>query len=112
MSLHNLTAFPSLSSIQLNPLTHTSRLNTKHVLIAVLGLEITHPLGLLYPRVPHHSIAHVITYDVVAGFPGCEDGCCIDKHVVVYAVYFAPDGDAGGSLLVRRCVEDFVCVGC
>lgn len=51
-----LRALEGITGLERLPALHAARLDTDHVLVAVLGREVTDPGGLLGPGVPHHEV--------------------------------------------------------
>lgn len=108
MALHNLPALERITGLQLLPSLDSPNLDTEHLLIPILGLEIPHTIRLLNPRVPHHRVFKVVARDVEACLPALDNGRGVDFDRFVHTVHFAGDAHVGVGLLVLGGVEDLV----
>lgn len=101
-SQDRLRAFEGITGLERLPPLHTARLDADHVLVAVLGREVTNPGGLLGPGVPHHQVGEVVADDRVGGLAALGD---LDRLAGalggrVDAICLAGDGDVG-----RLCLD-------
>lgn len=111
MRLHDLPAFKDIARCERLPAIHSAYLHAQHILVAVLGLKITHTLRLLDPRIPHDGVTEVLANDIEARLPVLHDRGGILLNGLVHTVRLASDADAGVVLLMLGCIKDFVDVG-
>ena len=107
--LNPTTALPRFPSLQIHPPLHTPRLHTNHLLIPIrYRAKITHPLGLVDPRIPHHHFIDArIGGEFQDRFLVLEDldwmwvfGFCgrgVGSGERVDAIGFRGEGDGGGG---------------
>lgn len=112
MALHNHTTLKSLTTLQLLPAVDSADFDADEVLVRILGPEVSHRLGLLHPRVPHHGIFEVVADDVEERLAILQDGGGVLLDRLVDAIGLAGDFEGGVVLRVLGSVEDFVRVGC
>jgi hypothetical protein len=129
----DLTSLEGLSTFQFLPSANLSRLDTYHLLEAILRLKITHRLCLLGPWIPDHYIVQIVSnnfknllstftnsYWVSRTFGRCIDpvgfssyrdggvGFCLcggSNLINVFAVVEAGDGDLADILLVVSIID-------
>lgn len=92
-----LRALEGITGLQCLPPLHAARLDADHVLVAVLGREVTNSSGLLGPWVPHHEVGEIVADDRVDGLAalGDLDGLAGPFGGRVDAICLAGDGDVG-----------------
>lgn len=66
VALENLASLETVLSLKSNPSVDSASLNTDHLLVAVLGLEIGNGFSAFSPRVPDDGVLHVVSDDIQA----------------------------------------------
>lgn len=66
MALEHLTCLEAVLSFKGDPAIDSTSLNTDHVLVAILGLEVGNGFGTLLPGVPDDGVLHVVSDDIQA----------------------------------------------
>jgi hypothetical protein len=110
ITLKNLTSLKAILSLQSNPTINSASLDTNHLLVTILGLEISDGFGAFSPWVPDDGVLHVVSDDIETGFVVYEDGGCVLREGLVDAVDGAFDAEVVALGVVLGGVEDFVCV--
>lgn len=101
---HWITTFQGLPSID------RSNLDTDHVLVSVLGGEISDCLCALFPRVPDYRVLQVISDDVEAWLAIYEDRCSVLLERFVDSVCLTLDLEFVPGSVVFGHVENFVII--
>ena len=112
MTLQDLPALKRVATLQLLPPIHRAHLDTNHILIPILRLEIAHALCLLGPGIPDDAIDEVVTLDIEPRLTVLDYGGGVLLNGFVDAIAFAADLEFGCGLLMFAGVEDFIDVGC
>jgi hypothetical protein len=107
-ALDQLTTLPYLALLQLLPPVYSSNLDADHRLVAIVGREVAHGLGLLDPWVPGNRVPDIVADDIKAGLSVFKDRSCVLRDRLVDAVNFAGDLEGVVLLLVCGRVEDLV----
>ena len=108
MALEELTALPTILGLKCNPTIDSTGFNTDHVLVSILGIEITNSLSLLLPRVPDDRVLEVVSDDVEARLVVDEDGGGVLLERLVHAVHLAFETKLVTSRVVLGLVENLV----
>jgi hypothetical protein len=66
IALEDLTSLETVLSLKSNPAVDCTSLDTNHLLVAVLGLEVGNGFGAFSPRVPDDGVLHVVSDDIQA----------------------------------------------
>ena len=56
MSLHDLAGLEAVAGFESDPTGNRTGLYTDHLLVTILGAEVTNDLGALFPRVPDDRV--------------------------------------------------------
>lgn len=108
VALEDLASLKAILSFKGDPAVNSTSLDTDHVLVAVLGLEVGNGLGALLPRVPNNSVLHVVSDDIEAGLVVDEDGGGVLGEGLVDAVDGALEAEFVTLGIVLSSVEDLV----
>lgn len=108
VALEDLASLEAILSFKGDPAVDSTCLDTDHVLVAVLGLEVGNGLGTLLPRVPNNSVLHVVSDDIEAGLVVDEDGGGVLGEGLVDAVDGALEAEFVTLGIVFSSVEDLV----
>jgi len=108
MALESLSGLEPIIALQRDPPINRTRLHTQHVLVPILGREVTDGLRALSPRVPDDEIVEVVPDHVERGLAVYKDGRCVLLQSLVDAVGRAFDAELVAGRVVLVPVEDFV----
>ncbi len=112
MALQDLSTLERLTRLQLLPAVHSTHLDTDHVLVAIVRLEVTHALRLLDPRVPDYAVHNAVSLDIKTRLSVLHDRGDVLLDRLIDTIDFAGDAELGGGLLLLFGIQDFVDVGC
>jgi hypothetical protein len=110
IALEDLASLEAILSLKGDPAIDSASLNTDHLLVAVLGLEVGNGLGTLPPRVPDDGVLHVVSDDIQTGLIVDKDRGCVLREGLVDTVDGAFDAELVALGVVLGGVEDLVCV--
>lgn len=110
MALHKLSSLETILCLERGPAADGTRLDTHHLLVAVLGSIIADALSSLLPWIPDDGVLEIIPSDIEAGLAIDEDRGGVLLEVLVNAVDLAGDGEFVRGRVVLSTVEDFVVV--
>jgi len=113
-STDQLSTLPGVTSLQRLPSRDRTSLDANHLLVRLVGAEISNCFGLFYPRVPDNNVVQGLASNgkerLVAVCRRDDDGDC-GIQGLVDTVCFANDGQGGLAFGVRGCVLNLVDVG-
>jgi hypothetical protein len=108
ITLKDLTSLKTILGFKSNPTINSTSLDTNHLLVTILGLEVGDGFGAFSPWVPDDCVLHVVSDDIETGLVVHEDGGCVLGEGLVDAVDGAFDAEVVAFGVVLGGVEDLV----
>jgi hypothetical protein len=108
VALEDLTSLKAILSLKSDPAVDSTSLNTDHLLVTILGLEVSNGFGTFSPRVPDDSVLHVVSDNIETRLVIDEDGGCILSERLVDTVDGAFDTELVALGVVLGGIEDLV----
>jgi hypothetical protein len=108
VALKDLTSLKAILGLKSDPAIDSTSLNTDHLLVTILGLEVSDGFGTFSPRVPDDGVLHVVSDDIETGLVVDENGGCVLSERLVDAVDGAFDAELVALGVVLGGVEDLV----
>jgi hypothetical protein len=108
VALEDLTSLKAILSLKSDPAVDSTSLNTDHLLVTILGLEVSNGFGTFSPRVPDDSVLHVVSDNIETRLVIDEDGGCVLSERLVDTVDGAFDAELVAPGVVLGGIEDLV----